>query len=126
MQGQSKGVEPDEKLHSIFVAINVRAEDRGAFLEACLAVGDATVREEPGALRYEMLQDAKDPNRFYFYEIFRDLSAAEAHWATEHFQTWYSTVKGMAVGEFETISVMRPFFPRRDILESEPQGAGPD
>ena len=102
-------------LYSIFVAINVSAEHSDDFLEASLTVARESIREE-GALRYDVLRDANNPNRFYFYEIFRDRAAAEAHWGTAHFDTWRTTVADMVSGEFEMLGNMKPVFPSTETL----------
>ncbi len=106
-------------MYSFFVAINVKPEHQAAFVDASITVGQATVKEERGVFRYDVLRDADNPNRFYFYEIFRDKEAAEAHWETGHFKTWWSTVENMVDGEFDRISTMRPVFPSTEGLERQ-------
>jgi len=64
-----------------------------------------------------VLRDTENPNRFYFYEIFRDQAAAEAHWETTHFATWSATVEGMIDGDFEMLGRMKPIFPNLATLE---------
>jgi autoinducer 2-degrading protein len=84
--GDSKPPE-GEQMYSIFVPVNVKLDRLDAFVKASMAVAAATVLE-PGCWRYDVLQDMDVPSRFYFYEIFQDRAAAEAHWETEHFKTW--------------------------------------
>jgi len=43
-------------------------------------------RQEPGCLRYELLQNAVDPTDFTFVEEWADETALEAHFTTPHLQ----------------------------------------
>jgi len=45
-------------------------------------------RDEPGCARFNVLQDAKEANTFYFYEVYRDEAALEAHRAAPHYAVW--------------------------------------
>ena len=42
--------------------------------------------EEPGNLRFDVLQDEHIPTRFYIYEAYRDEQAVAAHKQTPHLQ----------------------------------------
>lgn len=42
--------------------------------------------DEPGCLRFDVLQDAEDPATYYFYEVYRDEAAQQAHMQTPHLQ----------------------------------------
>ena len=101
--GDSKSPE-GEQMYSIFVPVNVKLDRLDAFVKASKAVAAATVLE-PGCWRYDVLQDMDVPSRFYFYEIFQDRAAAEAHWETEHFKTWWSAVEDMVDGDVKTTTV---------------------
>ena len=35
-----------------------------------------------------MLQDEKDPNVYYFFEVYKDQAALEAHRTMPHYATW--------------------------------------
>ena len=39
--------------------------------------------------RGDVLRDRDDPNRFYFYEVYRDEAALEAHRQTPHFKLYF-------------------------------------
>ena len=43
-------------------------------------------RQEPGCLRYELLQNAADPTDFTFVEEWANEAALEAHFTTPHLQ----------------------------------------
>ncbi len=45
-------------------------------------------RKEEGCLRFDVLRDLTDSNKFVFYEVYRDQDAIDFHKATSHFQQW--------------------------------------
>ena len=109
-------------MYSIFVIVNVKPEHREAFIEASELAAQGTVRAEPGVFQFHMLVDETNPNRFYFFEIFRDEQNLEAHWETENFKTWWGTVEEMLDGEPERVSTMRTVFPSSGGLEKQKPG----
>lgn len=52
-------------------------------------------RKEPGNVRFDVLHDNKDPNKFLLYEVYVDEDAAAAHKQTEHYNKWRETVAPM-------------------------------
>jgi len=52
-------------------------------------------REEPGVLRFDVLQGAEDLCRFVLVECYRDREAAAAHKATAHYARWREAVEPM-------------------------------
>jgi quinol monooxygenase YgiN len=50
---------------------------------------------ELGILRFDVLQLQDDPARFVLVEIYRDVDAAAAHKATEHYDVWRDAVAPM-------------------------------
>jgi len=61
---------------------------REAFLAAITADAEASMRDEPGCVRFDVIADAADPDRFMLYELYRDQGALEAHRRTVHFRRW--------------------------------------
>lgn len=106
-------------MYAIFGVINVKPEHVHAFKEATIHEARGTVRDEPGVLQFHILSDADSSNRFYYFEIFRDEAAAEAHWATENFKSWRSKVEDMVEGDRQRLSTMRPLFPSDEGLEKQ-------
>ena len=112
----------ENSMYAIFGVINVKPEHPRAFREATIREARGTVRDEPGVFQFHILTDADTPNRFYYFEIFRDEAAAEAHWETENFKTWWATVEGMLDGGTRRISNMRTVFPSDQGLEKQKAG----
>ena len=77
---------------AIWVKVRVKPEARERFLAAIEADALGSERDEPGCLRFNVLQDAQDQNVYYFYEVYRDEAALEAHRATPHFALWRAAV----------------------------------
>ena len=78
----------------LWVDIRVKPEQRDAFILATLANHRGT-RAEPGNLRFDVLQDLEDPNRFVLYEVYRDKAGLEAHQQQPHFARWREAVEPM-------------------------------
>jgi autoinducer 2-degrading protein len=74
-------------MYAVVVPLKVKPEMREKFLAAALDDSSCSL-QEPGCLRFDVLQDNTDPNRFFFYEVYRDEDAYKAHQATAHYPRW--------------------------------------
>jgi len=52
-------------------------------------------RMEPGNVRFDIMRDRKDPNKFILNEVYVDEAAAAAHKETHHYKLWKETVAPM-------------------------------
>ena len=75
-------------MYTLFVSLQVRREKRARFLEAIAENAEASVRDEPGCVRFDVMEDTQRPNHFYFYEIYTDAAAFDEHRAASHFADW--------------------------------------
>ena len=73
---------------AIWVKVRVKPERRGDFLTAIEVDALGSERDEPGCARFNVLQDQQDQNVYYFYEVYKDEAALEAHRAAPHFAVW--------------------------------------
>src|SRR5260370_703077 len=73
---------------AIWVKVRVRPQLRQRFLEAIEVDALGSERDEPGCLRFNVLQDEHDENVYYFYEVYKDQAALEAHRAMPHYAVW--------------------------------------
>lgn len=80
-------------MHVLFVTIRIQPEHREAFMESMLDDARGSVADEPGCLRFDVLQDSQDPNTIHLYEAYRDQEAFNAHLQAPHFIRWRDTVK---------------------------------
>ena len=77
----------------LHVSVQVKPEHVSEFLDVVRHDAEHSERDEPGCLRFDVIQDREDPNRFYFYEIYRDEAALEAHRQTPHFKLYSGKVQ---------------------------------
>ena len=73
---------------ALWVKVRVKPEARERFLKAIEVDALGSERDEPGCMRFNVLQDHTDPNVYYFFEAYRDEAALEAHRAAPHYAVW--------------------------------------
>jgi autoinducer 2-degrading protein len=73
---------------AMWVKVRIKPEQRQRFLDAIEVDALGSERDEPGCLRFNVLEDAQDENTYYFFEVYRDQAALEAHRATRHYAGW--------------------------------------
>ena len=74
------------------VYVSVKPDSVRSFIEATTANHLESVNE-PGNLRFDLIQQADDPCRFMIYEAYESDSAAALHKNTSHYLKWRDTVK---------------------------------
>jgi (4S)-4-hydroxy-5-phosphonooxypentane-2,3-dione isomerase len=77
----------------LHVTTQVKPEYVSQFLEAVRHDAEHSEKDEPGCLRFDVIHDRDDPNRFYFYEVYRDEAALEAHRQTPHFKLYFEKTR---------------------------------
>lgn len=85
-------------MYVLMVTLNIKPERREQFMEALLGDARGSNEDEPGCLRFDMLQDAEDPNQVHLYEVYRDEAAFKAHQQAPHFVKWRDTVRDWFAG----------------------------
>jgi autoinducer 2-degrading protein len=75
---------------AMWVKVRVKPEQRKRFLDAIEADALGSERDEAGCLRFNVLQDEKDENVYYFFEVYRDQAALDAHRTAPHYAVWRS------------------------------------
>jgi (4S)-4-hydroxy-5-phosphonooxypentane-2,3-dione isomerase len=73
---------------AIWVKVKIKPGQRQKFLHAIEVDALGSEKDEPGCLRFNVLQDAQDENVYYFYEVYKDEAALEAHRQMPHYATW--------------------------------------
>ena len=71
-----------------WVKVRVKPDMRQKFLDAIEIDALGSEQDEPGCVRFNVLQDDADENVYYFYEVYRDEVAVEAHRAAPHYAVW--------------------------------------
>ena len=75
-------------MYAIWVSVKIKPERREQFLSVIEDDSICSVRDEPGCVRFDVLQDANDPDHYYFYEVYHDEAAFQAHGQAPHFARW--------------------------------------
>ena len=95
-------METEETVFSLLVQMDVRPERREEFLAGMAANAEASVRDEPGCLRFDVCSVEGDENRFLLYELYADAEAFTAHKASPHFGRWRVIAEQVLVGQVNT------------------------
>ena len=75
----------------VHVDVSVAPEHLEAFLEATRANAAAS-RQEPGVLRFDVVQDRSDPTHVVLVEVYADEEAPAGHKQTAHYAIWRDAV----------------------------------
>lgn len=89
-------------MFSLVVQMEVRPGRRAEFLDGMAANAEASVRDEPGCLRFDVCSVDGDEHRFLLYELYTDAAAFEAHRATPHFAQWRTVAEQVLAGQVNT------------------------
>lgn len=76
-------------MFAVIVSLQVRPEKREEFLQAIRINSEASLRDEPGCLRFDVLSDTESPDHFVLYEVYRDEHAFRVeHRNAAHYAEW--------------------------------------
>ena len=81
----------------VHVHVHVKPDAVDAFAAASLENARHS-REEPGVVRFDVVQQQDDPTRFVLVEIYRTGEDPARHKATAHYATWRDAVEPMMAG----------------------------
>jgi autoinducer 2-degrading protein len=73
---------------ALIVKVKVKPDKREQFLAAIEDDSICSVRDEPGCVRFDVLQDQNDTDTYYFYEVYKDEAGFKAHTETPHLKRW--------------------------------------
>lgn len=80
----------------VHVHVHVRPDDVAAFIAATRENARHSI-EEPGIVRFDVLQQDDDATRFLLIEIYRTADDPARHKATAHYAAWRDTVESMMI-----------------------------
>jgi quinol monooxygenase YgiN len=78
----------------VLVYVHVKEESIDAFMRASTVNAEAS-RQEPGIVRFDVIQQEDDPTRFILIEIYRTEEDPAHHKETAHYLKWRETVAPM-------------------------------
>ena len=73
---------------AMWVKVRIKPDQRKRFLDAIEVDALGSERDEPGCLRFNVLQYERDPDVYYFFEVYKDQAALEAHRGMPHYAVW--------------------------------------
>jgi quinol monooxygenase YgiN len=73
---------------AMWVKVRIKPDMRQRFLKAIEEDALGSERDEPGCRRFNVLQDEKDASVYYFYEVYDDQAAVDAHRTMPHYAVW--------------------------------------
>lgn len=78
-------------MHILFVTIKIKPEHREEYMAEMLLNAKGAREDEPGCLRFDVVQDSQDENTIHLYEVYKDEAAFAEHQASAHFQRMQAT-----------------------------------
>lgn len=93
----------------VHVYVHVKPESVDAFKTATLLNARNSI-QEPGIVRFDVIQQDDDPTQFLLMEIYRDAEAPARHKETEHYAVWRDTVAEMMAEPRRSVKY-HEFFP---------------
>jgi len=75
-------------MYILQVNIHVKSDHIEAFKAASLENAAASTKYEAGCARFDVMQQADDPTRFTYIEVYRDTDSANKHKETRHYNHW--------------------------------------
>jgi len=89
-------------LFVVVVEFHLKPGTRSQFRSLIDANADASVKNEPGCLQFDVLEPEGEGDRVMLHEIDSDKAAFDAHLRTEHFQTFASASEALCLGKSVT------------------------
>ena len=84
---------------ALMVTIQIKQGHKEEFMASMFDDARGSNNDEPGCLRFDVLQDTEDENRIHLYEVYTDQAAVDAHRAAPHFTKWRETCADWFDGE---------------------------
>jgi quinol monooxygenase YgiN len=75
----------ENAMRVIVVKFQLKPEHVDQFLDVARIDSEGSVQNEPGCLRFDVIQDGTDPNIVCFYEVYKDDAAYKTHQKTPHY-----------------------------------------
>ena len=72
-------------MYIIVAAIQIKDGFKEQFINGIIENASGAVKDEPGCLRFDVIQDANDDNKIWLYEVYNDEAAFQAHTQAPHY-----------------------------------------
>lgn len=90
-------------MFSILVKFNVNAEYKDPLVKALVEDGEGSLKNEPGTLRFDVIQDSSNPNVIFLYESYLDQSAFETHSQGSYYKKAIDIFNEMTSNNYGTV-----------------------
>ena len=100
-------------MYIVFSTNKIKAEHLDEFL-AQVRIHAANSNAEPGCVRYDVMQDADDPQTICLHEVFRDEDAFHAHQTYDFYKDWMTRSKDWRHAEHRVRHVLDYVFRSED------------
>jgi autoinducer 2-degrading protein len=105
-------------MFTVVVALTVRPGKVEEFLTGIRTNARASLREEPGCLRFDVHCSVEDPHNYVLYELYRDAEAFHTgHRQAPHYAAWQQVAARCVVEGGHVNTFATPAFPS-DIPEN--------
>jgi quinol monooxygenase YgiN len=75
----------EDHVYCIIVKTELKVGMRKQFLDAMVPNAEASARDEPGCIVFDVLEAREEPDTFLLYEIYESQAALEDHKQTPHY-----------------------------------------
>ena len=72
-------------MYVVIAPIQIKRGFKEQYIKNLVENARSAVNDEPGCLRFDVIQDANDENRVWLYEVYEDEEAFQAHTQAPHF-----------------------------------------
>ena len=111
-------------MYTVLVTLDVVPDHVEEFLTGIHTNARASLRDEPGCLRFDVHRSLDDPFRFVLHEIYRDEDAfTKEHRAARHYAAWRDVAARCVRPGRHVNTFLTPAFPE-DVLESSDISVG--
>ena len=80
-------------MYVIVAPIQIKHDHKEEFVKAMIEDAKGSVENEPGCLRFDVIQDASHSDRIWLYEVYKDEEAFKSHLESPHLKMWMETTK---------------------------------
>jgi autoinducer 2-degrading protein len=104
-------------MFTLFVKFTVDPQGRDTLMNAFIEDGKESLNNEPGTLRFDVIEDSSNPNVFFLYEIYNDETAFSEHTKGEPYQKFIKTLHELLTNQqcqVEEITRGTSLFPPND------------
>ena len=84
-------------MYVIIAPIEIKAGSKERFIKEIIDDARGSVNDEPGCLRFDVIQDAAEPNRIWLYEVYKDEAAFQAHTQAPHYKKFSDATADLRV-----------------------------